>query len=473
MHQTEQFRKDGARFIEWIAQYFDGIENYPVKSQVRPGEIYKNLPPDAPEEGEDITAILNDFEKILLPGITHWQSPNFFAYFPANSSFPSLLAEMLTAALGTQCMKWETSPAAAELEEKMMNWLKTMTGIPQHFQGVIQDTASTATLCAILTAREKRSGFTINNEGFTGQKYKVYCSSEAHSSVEKAVKIAGIGKTNLVKIKVDGHFAIIPGELEKAINRDIGEGNIPLCVVAALGTTGSTAVDPVRPLTEIAQRHGIWLHIDAAFTGSALILPEYRYMIEGIEDADSIVFNPHKWLFTNFDCSAYFVKDRDALIKTFQVVPEYLKTVSDDRVNNYSDWGIQLGRRFRALKLWFVIRNFGVKGLQARLREQIEYARWFAGAIEKTRKFEILAPLNFNLVCFRYIPDNTLQQAELNQINEMLLHNVNNNGEIYLSHTKLNGNFALRLHTSQTYIEKRHVEHAFAVLMEQAGRIGR
>ena len=471
MKDIEEFRQNARKITNWISDYYSNIESYPVKSQVKPGEIINMLPANAPVEGENIVEILNDFERIILPGITHWQSPNFFAYFPANSSFPSLLAEMLTAALGAQCMKWETSPAAAELEEMMLNWLKKMTGIPEDFHGVIQDSASSATLCSILTARERSTGFDINDSGFTGQQLRLYCSSEAHSSVEKAVKIAGIGKSNLVKIKVDENFAMIPDELEKAVIEDMEMGFMPICVVAAIGTTGSTAIDPLLPVARITSKYNLWLHVDAAFAGSALILPEYRNLIEGIELADSLVFNPHKWLFTNFDCSAYFVKDKNALLSTFQLVPEYLKTKTDGQVNDYSDWSIQLGRRFRALKLWFVIRSYGIKGLQDRLREQIDYARYFAEKISQEGRFELMAPVTFNLVCFRFVPDKNLNPDEINAINEKLLHSINNTGRIYLSHTRLNNNFTLRLHTGQTYVEKRHIENAFQLIIKISDEI--
>ena len=460
MTDRTEFKKHASRVIEWIAEYFENIERYPVKSLVKPGEIYNQLPDNAPSNNEDFEKIIIDFEKIIMPGITHWQSPNFFAYFPANNSFPSILGEMLTAALGAQCMKWETSPAAAELEEKMMNWLKHLTGLPESFQGVIQDTASTSTLCAILSARENASGFKINEEGFTNKKYRVYSSSEAHSSVEKAVKIAGIGSKNIVKIRTDEQLALIPEKLEKAIKKDIESGFTPLCVVAALGTTGTTAVDPLKQIAEITTKYGIWLHIDAAYAGSALILPEFRWMINGIEKADSFVFNPHKWLFTNFDCSAYFVKSKEKLVHTFQIVPEYLKTRTDGTVNDYSDWGIQLGRRFRALKLWFVLRSFGVEKMQEILRSHISYAQFFAEEIEKTGKFKVVTPVRFSLVCFRYIPDNSLDDKALNDINEKLLQKINSTGKIYLSHTRVNGNFVLRLHCSQTNVEKRHIEEA-------------
>ena len=367
----KEFRERAHELADWMADYLENIENYPVRSQVKPGEIFAKIPEHPPKEYESFDQIMNDVDKIIMPGITHWQSPHFHAYFPANSSFPSILAEMISAALGTQGMIWETSPAATELEEKVMIWLREMTGLPKTFHGVIQDTGSTATLTALLSAREKVSKLQINQSGFKNNHYRIYCSSEAHSSIEKGAKIAGFGKENVVKIPVDEHLRIIPGELEKAIISDQKKGLIPTCVVAALGTTGTVAIDDLKPVSEICRKHQVWLHVDAAYAGTALVLKEYRKMIIGIENVDSFYFNPHKWMFTNFDCSAYFVKDKELLIKTFSINPEYLKTETDAHVNNYRDWGIQLGRRFRALKLWFVIRTLGVDGIKSKIRQHI------------------------------------------------------------------------------------------------------
>jgi len=468
----EEFRIHAYEFIDWIVGYYKSIESFPVKSRVRPKEIFNKLPDLPPENSESIESIFSDFREIILPGISHWQSPNFFAYFPANSSFPSLLAEMLMSALGVQGMKWETSPAAAELEEKVMNWLKGMIGIPESFSGVIQDTASTSALAAIISAREKYSGYKINNEGFKNiNNLRVYCSTETHSSIEKAVKIAGIGKENLIKVKTDEEFRMNAVALDEAINNDIKNGLKPLCVVAALGTTGSTAVDPLEKISDICRKYNLWLHVDAAFAGSALILPEYKWMIKGIEQVDSFVFNPHKWLFTNFDCSAYFVKEKEVLIRTYEILPEYLKTKSDNKVNNYCDWGIPLGRRFRALKLWFVIRNFGVKGLQEKLRYHITIARNLEKKIREDSDFEILAPVTFNLICFRYKPEGVTSEDELNELNEKLMHKVNETGKIYFTHTKLNGKYTLRLVIAQTNVTEKKVTEAWKLIKETSKNI--
>ena len=439
MIDQNEFRNQAHHFVDWMADYLENIEKFPVKSALNPGDIYKSIPAFPPDKPESIDHVFHDFQEIILPGITHWQSPNFFAYFPANSSYPSLLAEMLTATLGAQCMIWETSPAAAELEEKIMNWLKNMIGLPDNFHGVIQDTASTATLTALLTARERHTGYQINEQGFMHNDFRIYCSTETHSSIEKAIKIAGFGRKNLVKIPVDENFRLNTELLVKAIDEDIKKNLKPLAIIATLGTTGSTAIDPLDKIAEIASAFNIWLHVDAAFAGTALILDEYRWMINGIEKVDSFVFNPHKWMFTNFDCSAYFVKDKEALINTFSIIPEYLKTKTTGKVNDYRDWGIQLGRRFRALKLWFVIRSFGLEGLKEKIRYHISLAKQLEQKINKSINFEMVTPRTLNLLCFRYKPKDISDPEKLNNINELLLQKVNNTGKIFITHTKLNG----------------------------------
>jgi len=371
-----------------------------------------------------------------------------------------------------QCMIWETSPAAAELEERVMNWLKDMIGLPDFFEGVIQDTASSATLVAILTAREKYSSFNINQDGFIGNdNFRVYCSTETHSSIEKAVKIAGIGKRNLVKIEVDEKLSLRPDKLEEAIIEDLQKGKKPLCVIATLGTTSTTAVDPLFDIADICKRYNVWLHVDAAFAGTALVLPEYRWMIDGIKQVDSFVFNPHKWMFTNFDCSAYFVKDKEALIRTFEILPEYLKTKTNATVNNYRDWGIPLGRRFRALKLWFVIRSFGVEGIKEKIKNHIELAREFAQKIIDQKDFELMAAVEFNLICFRYKPDRHNNEKEIDVVNEMLLQRLNDSGKIYLTHTKINGHYTLRLVVGQTNVDRKHVDNAWKLIQSTSAEI--
>jgi aromatic-L-amino-acid decarboxylase len=469
MIDSGEFRKYAHEFADWMADYLETVENLPVKSQVSPGEIFARIPDQPPEEAESMSLIFEDFRKIILPGMTHWQSPNYFAYFTANSSYPSVLAEMLTSTLAAQCMVWETSPAAAELEEKVMNWLRDMIGLPGTFEGVIQDTASTATLVALLTAREKASGFKINEEGFTGeQRYRVYCSTEAHSSIEKAVRMAGFGRKNLVKVEVDETLAVRPDSLLEAVEKDLGAGYIPLCVVAALGTTGTAAIDPLEPLAGICSKYGIWLHVDAAYAGTALVLPEQRRMIRGIEGVDSFVFNPHKWMFTNFDCSAYYVKDPAPLIRTFEILPEYLKTGTRGRVNEYRDWGIQLGRRFRALKLWFVIRDYGVEGLRRKIRDHLAWAAELAEEIRSTGDFELFEPQNLGLVCFRYSPPGEANRDKLNEVNDKLMRRLNATGKIYLTHTRVNGLITLRMVVGQTNVTRAHVQNAWKLIRETA-----
>ncbi len=464
-----EFRTHGHELVDWIADYFESIRTYPVKAQVAPGDILKTLPETPPAEGDPFTEIFSDFQKKILPGITHWQHPSFFAYFPANSSLPSVLGELLTSALAAQCMIWQTSPAAAELEERVMEWLKQMLALPDAFTGVIQDTASTATLCSILTARERISDYEVNDSGLQTQpRYAVYCSTETHSSIEKAVKIAGLGRKNLRLVGVDSSFAMRPELLDAAIEEDKKKGVTPLCVIATIGTTGSTAIDPIRKIGEICLRHKVWMHVDAAFAGTALLLPEMRWMADGLEFADSFVFNPHKWMATNFDCSAYYVKDKGALIRTFEILPEYLKTSEGASVNNYRDWGVPLGRRFRALKLWFVIRSFGVKGLQEMVRRHLSFARYVKEQIEKSDDFELLAPVSVSLVCFRYHPAGTDDLDRLNRLNESLLAKLNATGKLYMTHTKLNGAYTLRMVIAQTYVQREDISAAWELIQSTA-----
>jgi len=466
---TAEFRKHAHELVDWMADYLEQVERYPVKPGVAPREIFDRIPAHPPAGPERFGVIFDDFKRIIVPGMTHWQHPSFFGYFPANTSAPSILAEMLTATMGAQCMSWATSPAATELEERVMEWLREMTGLPAGFTGVIQDTASTATLCAILTARERQSGYRINADGFPPHsRFTVYCSTETHSSIEKAVKIAGLGSNALRKLPVDDCFAMIPQDLDRAITEDVAKGFTPLCVIAAIGTTGSTAVDPLPPIAALCARRGIWLHVDAAYAGTALLLPEKRSIIEGIEHVDSFVFNPHKWMFTNFDCSAYFVRDAEALIKTFEILPEYLKTSERERVNNYRDWGIQMGRRFRALKLWFVIRSFGVSGLQEKIRLHLSLAQSFLHNVEEAGDFDLLAPVQFTTVCFRYHPRGIDDRDTLDNLNAMLMEKLNRTGRVFLTHTKLNGTFTLRFVVSQTNVARRHVDQAWELISATA-----
>jgi len=461
----EVFRQFGYKFVDWAADYLTEVEKFPVKSQLKPGEIRSQLPENPPQQGESMERIFEDFKEIILPGMTHWQHPSWFAYFPANNSPPSVLAELLTASLGAQCMIWQTSPAAAELEEVVLEWLRKMLGLPDGMAGVIQDTASTATLCALLTAREKATNFESNRAGLK-KPLIVYASEEAHSSIEKGVKIAGFGKENLRYIPTDEAFAMIPSKLEEAVIEDKKSDFQPACVVATLGTTSSTAYDPLEPIGRICSENGLWLHVDAAFSGTAAILPEKKRMLDGADYIDSFVFNPHKWMFTNFDCSAYFVKDPGTLIRTFEIHPEYLKTGLDAQVKNFRDWGIQLGRRFRALKLWFVIRFYGVEGLQRMVREHIRLAQMFKGWVEEHEYFELMAPVDVSLVCFRM--NDGRGEEDLNELNQKLLESINQTGKVFLTHTTLRGKYVLRMAIAQRTTEERQVKAAWELIVAKA-----
>jgi aromatic-L-amino-acid decarboxylase len=461
----ETFRKFGHEFVDWIVDYLDSVEDYPVRAQIKPGEIINQLPKSAPVVGESMELIFKDFQEIILPGMTHWQHPSWFALFPGNNSPPSVLAEMLTAGMGTICMIWETSPAAAELEEKVMDWLRQMLGLPESMDGVIQDTASTTTLVALLTAREKATDFRSNKEG-VHEKLRVYVSEEAHSSVEKGAKIAGYGKDNICRIPADENFAMIPARLEAAIARDKKRDLKPACVVATVGTTSSSGIDPLRPISQVCRSHGVYLHVDAAYAGTAAILPEKKWMLDGIEYVDSFNFNPHKWMLTNFDCSAHFVKDSGSLIRAFEIHPEYLKTGVDAQVKNYRDWGIQLGRRFRALKLWFVIRSYGVEGLQRIVREHIHLAELFKSWVEEHELFEILAPMHLSLICFRL--NDGRSEEELNTLNKELIERINQSGKAFLTQTMLKGKFVLRMAIGSRMTEERHVRQAWELIVSTA-----
>jgi aromatic-L-amino-acid decarboxylase len=424
------------------------------------------LPDHPPEDGETFEAVLADMNEKILPGITHWQSPNFFAFFPCNSSGPAILGDMLSTGLGVQGMLWATSPACTELETHVLDWLVDMLDLPEKFKstgtggGVIQDTASSATLCALVAAREKASNGNINETGFDGT-LRVYTSSQAHSSIEKAVKIAGIGKHNLRSIAVDNEFAMRPSELRRAIEQDITDGLTPAFVCATVGTTSSTALDSLTEIGSICSEFGIWLHVDAAMAGSAAICPEYRFIHKGMEFANSYCFNPHKFLLTNFDCSCFYVSDRDALINALSITPEYLKNKASESnsVFDYRDWQIPLGRRFRSLKLWIVIRHYGIKGMQAHIRQHIESAKALTEEINKDDRFELMAPTVINLVCFRY--------KGSDKFNEALVQRLNNSGKLYLIHTKLNNKYTIRFSIGQTKTTWDHVIKAWGLILQE------
>ncbi len=472
-HMTpEEFRRYGRAVVDWIADYYERVESLPVMSQAKPGQIRASLPSGPPLQGEDFDAILQDVDKLILPGITHWQSPNFFAFFPANSSGPSILGELLSAGLGVQGMLWATSPACTELETQVMDWLVEMLGLPTKFRsdqkggGVIQDSASSASLCALLAARERATNFMSNQRGCDGR-LVAYASTQTHSSVEKGVRIAGLGQQNLRMIEVDDRFALRPDALLKQIEKDRRAGLIPCFVCATIGTTSSNAIDPLPEIGQICRREGLWLHVDGAMAGTAAICPEYRHLQSGLELADSYCFNPHKWMFTNFDCDCFYVADRAVLINTLSVLPEYLRNQATESgaVIDYRDWHVPLGRRFRSLKLWFVIRHYGVEGLRYHIRRHIDLAQRFSGWVRDDKRFELAVPPPLNLVCFRHVGGDALNQE--------LLDHLNRSGRLYLTHTKLNDRFTLRFCVGQTHTVERHVEMAWQLIQKTAEEVGR
>ena len=468
--KKKEFIINSKNTLDWMINYFDELNKYPVKSKVKPRDVFNKIPKNPPQKSENYSEILDDFKKIILPGMTHWQHPNFHAFFPANNSYPSILAEMITSTIGAQCMIWETSPAAAELEEKVIDWLKNEMGIPKNWSGVINDTASSGTLTSLLTAREIISNYAVNKNGLNKNNFIVYSSKEAHSSIEKAIKIIGIGKNNLVKIDTYDDLSMNVKDLEFKIKRDIGLNKIPLAIVSTFGTTGTVSLDPINKISLIAKKYNIWHHIDAAYAGSALIIKKYQKHIKNIDLADSFLFNPHKWMLTNFDCSIYFVKNKEALIKTFEIFPEYLKTKSKN-VNNYKDWGIQLGRRFRSLKLWFVIRSYGIGGIKKILKKHIKLAKLINEKIEKINDFEITAKRNFNMVNFRFKPIKINDENKLNNLNKKLLKKLNSSGKIYLSHTKINNIFSLRMPIGNTFSSKKYVISSWNLIKKTARSI--
>jgi aromatic-L-amino-acid decarboxylase len=467
-HMTpEDFRRNGYAVVDWIADYYARIESYPVLSRAEPGQIRTALPTHPPSKGESFDGILGDIEKLILPGITHWQSPNFYAFFPCNASGPAILADLLSSGLGVQGMLWATSPACTELETHVLDWLVGMLSLPEKFLsanaggGVIQDTASSASLCALLAARERATNFASNRGGCDG-KLVAYTSTQAHSSIEKDVQIAGLGRNNLRRIDVDEKFAMRPDALVHQIGQDRQTGLTPCFVCATVGTTSSNAIDPVAEIGPICKQNNVWLHVDAAMSGTAALCPEFRYLHNGLEFADSYCFNPHKWMFTNFDCDCFWVTDRAALIRTLSVQPEYLKNKATESgaVFDYRDWQIPLGRRFRSLKLWFVIRHYGVEGLQHHIRRHVQLAQEFAKWVKDDNRFELAAPAPLNLVCFRHKGGD--------EINQALMDRVNRSGDLYLTHTKLNDRITLRFCVGQTNTEARHVRRAWQRIQEEA-----
>ncbi len=452
----DEFRRHGRAVVDWVADYLERVEQLPVRAVVAPGDVRAQLPQSPPQHGEPFAEILADVDRVIIPGLTHWQSPNFFAFFPANNSGPSILGELLSAGLGVQGMLWATSPACTELETLVLDWVVELLGLPDRFHsdgaggGVLQDSASSATLCALLAARERVTGGDAALAG-TDQPLTVYASQEAHSSVDKAVRIAGLGSAALRRVATDERHALRPDALATAIAADRAAGRLPCLAVATAGTTSSNAFDPLAAVGEICHDERVWLHVDAAMSGSAAVCPEYRWIHDGLEFADSYCFNPHKWLFTNFDCDCFYVADRAALVGALGVQPEYLRNAATatGAVIDYRDWQIPLGRRFRALKLWFVLRSYGVDGLRAAVREHVALAQQFAGWVEDDPDWELAAPAPLNLVCLRHAGGDAVTQAVMDRCND--------SGAVYLTHTRLDDRFTLRVSVGAWQTRREHV----------------
>jgi len=467
---SNDFRRLGHEMVEWIAAYRERLEALPVMSPLAPGEVKRQLPASPPEAGGGLEGILEELDRVVMPGISHWGHPGFFAYFPANADLASVLADMVSSGLGAVAMSWQTSPAATEVEEVVMDWLRQMLGLGAQFTGVIQDTASTSTFCALLCARERTGGFGQNLGGLQAEPAPlvVYASDQAHSSVQKGALLAGFGKDNLRLIGTDERHALRLDLLEAAILEDLAAGRRPCAMVAAVGTTASTALDPVQGMAELAGRHGIWLHVDAAMAGSAMICPECRWMWEGVEAADSVVLNPHKWLGAGFDLSAYFVRDPQHLIRVMSTNPSYLRTRHDGEVKNFRDWGIPLGRRFRALKLWFLIKDQGVAGLQARMRRDLAFAQWFRAQVDQAPDWERLAPVPLQTICIRHRPAGLAGEDELRRHNLAIADRINASGRFYLTSADLKGIQMIRVSIGSQASGQGHVERLWAALRETA-----
>ncbi len=463
----EDFRKTGYKVIDWIADYLHNVEHQSVFPQINYGDIKKEIVKNPPFKGEDSENVLKDVDDILLKGITHWNHPNFMAYFNSTSSGPGILAELLSAGLNVNGMAWHTCPSATELEEMMMEWFKKIFNLPENFWGIVYDTASTSSMHAIAAAREQLDHLKIREKGMAGRndipRLRIYASEQAHFSIDKSVVTLGFGLEGIRKIPVDKDFRMIPDELKKAIDEDKQNGWIPCCVIATVGTTSTTSVDNVNEIGSICGDENIWLHVDAAYAGTAAMLPEMQWILEGIEKADSIVINPHKWMFTPIDYSLFFTKKPDVLKRAFSLSAEYLQSAGDE-VTDFMDYGIQLGRRFRSLKPWFIIRYFGVEGLQNRIREHIRLAKMFAKWIEESDDFEIMAPANLGVVCFRAILNKNKSENELNTFNEYLLSKINKSGKLFLSHTKLNGKYILRISISGLRTQEEHIKKAWELI---------
>ena len=472
---AEEFRRYGHEIVDWIANYFEHIDELPVLAQIEPGDLKAALPAAPPEKGESMDAILDDIDRLIVPALTHWSHPSFFAYFATSTSAPGIFGELLSAAFDVKSMLWRTSPASTELEEVTLDWLRQMLGLDAGLNGFIYDTASVSSMHAMAAAREGVE-MRIREEGMSGRKdlplLRVYASEHAHSSIDKGIITLGLGQRSLRKIPVDKDFRMDPRALIDTIDEDKRNGVLPFCVVATVGTTSTSSIDPIPAIVEICEQHKIWLHVDAAYGGSAAIVPEMRHVLNGCEGADSLVLNPHKWLFTPFDLSVLYCRHMSLLRRAFSLVPEYLRTPEQDKVRSGSDYGVQLGRRFRALKLWMIIRYFGHEGLAARIREHCRLAQLFASWIEQSSEWEVMAPTPFALVCFRACPEvegatEEVRAKRLDDLNEAIMHAVNATGKAFLSHTKLNDQLVLRLSIGNIRTTEDHVRAVWNLLNKQ------
>lgn len=467
--KKDEFERWSTEATRWSSDYLSNIDQYPVRAQTQPGEIADQIPATAPQEAESMEQIMADFEHIIPQGMTHWQHPRFFAYFPSNAAPAAMIAEQLATSMAAQCMLWQTSPSATELEQRMVQWLRDAVGLPDSFDGVLQDTASTATLCAILTMRERTLNWEGNQSGLSGQPtLRVYASSRTHSSIDKAIWIAGLGQDNLVKIDTDDDFALNASSLRRAIDDDIANGYKPAGIVVCVGGTSMGASDHVREVCEIARAYDLYTHVDAAWAGSAMICPEYRQLWDGIELADSVVLNPHKWLGASMECSAHFIKDPASLVRTMAIQPEYLKTYGKDGVVNFSEWSVQLGRRFRALKVWFLMRAYGISGLQTMIRNHVNWSEKLAARLEAEADFTITTQPILSLFTFKYSPKAISDQSKLDDLNRTLVAAINDDGTIYLTQTLHDNKVVIRFMCGQFDTEEKDIDLAFDTIVDVA-----
>jgi len=468
---THEFRRLGHQLIDWIADYRDRVEQLPVMARTAPGEIRRQLPAAPPHDPEPFGEVLADLDRIVVPGLSHWAHPQFFGYFPCNGELSSVLGDVASTGLGVLGLAWQSSPALSEIEEVATDWLRQMLGLSPAWSGVIQDTASTSTLVALLCARERATNFALARGGLQGESRPlvIYGSQQSHSSVEKAALLCGVGREHVRLLACDDAFAMRPDALAAAIDADLAAGRLPCAVVATTGTTATTAIDPIAEIAEIATRHRLWLHVDAAMAGSAMILPECRDLWRGIEAADSVVINPHKWLGAAFDCSVYHVRDADHLVRVMSTSPSYLKSAADEVVKNLRDWGLPLGRRFRALKLWFLIREQGISGLQARLRRDLANAKWLEAQVRATPDWRVVAPVALQTVCVRHEPAGITGDA-LDAHTRAWVDRVNQSGVAYLTPAILEGRWMCRVSVGAIQTERRHVEIVWAAMKDQATR---